>query len=113
MAVSFEGIGQLCLTLKTLGTVQPGDPCFITDNATVAACGEEESFFGIVDRVDEGLASVIVRGIVTIPYSGTAPNLGRDNLAPDGNGGLAQYSDASELTVISVDKVNQTVTILL
>lgn len=113
MAISMDGIGRVCVTMKCDTNMTAGAPCYIDSEYYVKACSEEDVFFGIVDKVDGGLASVVIRGVVTVPYSGNIPGYGPTPLAADGQGGIGQYDDAKEYPILAIDRINHTVTILL
>lgn len=86
---SFEGIGQWAATFACSG-VQAGQTVKISGGGSVASCAAGEDFCGVVLAVgrDGGACSVALGGLVTVPYSGTAPALGWSALAADGKGGV-------------------------
>ena len=114
MNLSFEGIGQWAATFAC-AEVSEGDAVKIGANGTVAACSAGEAFCGTVSSVSHGgdACSVVLGGMVTAVYSGTAPALGYGGLSADGQGGVkADASGRSHLTV-DVDTGAKTVTFVL
>ncbi len=113
MAISFEGLGQLCVTTNCSSTVTPGIPCRISTNKIAVACAEGEAFAGIVANVRESTAGVIVRGFVRASYSGSAPAIGYVGLMADGAGNVTYSADAHEYLVVEVNIANKTVVFLM
>ena len=125
---SFEGIGQWAATFACSG-VQAGQTVKISGGGAVASCAAGEDFCGVVLAVgrDGGACSVALGGLVTVPYSGTAPALGWSALAADGKGGVKTAgggtagSESSAQTaengrkylVADVDETGKTVTFVL
>lgn len=113
MFISFENVGQVCATFYCDGTVAVGAPCSMSRAGTVGACGDEENFVGVVAAVRDNCANVIVRGFVTVPYSGTTPGIGYCLLTGDGAGNIKVCVDGNSYFVATVDTANHTATILL
>lgn len=113
MAVSTEGIGQVRITVKCNPEMTAGVPCYVDGESFVDICADGSEFVGIVDHVEGSLASVIIRGVVTVSYSGTFPGYGLVSLAGDGLGGVKAYADGEKYTVLSADRTKQTINILL
>ena len=86
--------------------------CKITDNATAGPCVSGDGFHGFVTTVRGGYAGVVLHGMVTVPYSGTAPAVGKTALGADGKGGVTAGGPESRL-VVSVDETAKTVTMFL
>lgn len=113
MNYHYEQIGQVCATFATSGELAPGQVCAICENNTVELCGEECDFCGVVAQSHGDHVSVIVKGFVTVPYTGIAPSIGYEGLAGDGEGNVRACLDVNSYLVTNVDTVNKTVTILL
>jgi len=111
MNVSFEGIGYLSATFAA-ESGQAGQVCKVTADGTVAPCGENEAFCGVMEGIRGGITGVQLHGFATVSYTGSAPNLGYCNLAADGNGGVKAGS-GKEYLVVSVDEAAMTATIEL
>ena len=113
MAIFYESIGQECVTLQFTGELAAGEPCTISANDTVKAGADGEKFCGIAAGSRGGLASVIVKGFVTVPYTGTAPACGFARLAAAGSGKVKADNNGREYAVFAVNTTDKTVTFLL
>lgn len=113
MQVSFEEIGQMAATFQANSGLSLGQVCKLTENGTVGPCAAGDDFCGVVSVQRGGYAAAVVRGFVTLPYTGdTAPAVGWCTLAADGNGGVAvPESGGRSILVVCVE--NGTVTVLL
>ena len=79
MAISFEAIGERMVTFAAGTGLKEGKVCKMTANGTVGACGENDSFIGVVSSVRGGAANVVMGGYVEVSYAGTTtPALGYD-----------------------------------
>ncbi len=113
MAISYEGIGQTCVTLRKKNTVTNGCVCAMAENNCVGISEEDENIIGIAAAVKGDYVSLIVSGIVTVPYSGTAPGVGICPLAGDGSGNVKYSTEGINYRVLSIDTKNRTVTFIL
>ena len=107
--VGFDGIGSMVITVKDGGVVLSEPCCFVGGKAMVKA-EEAEAFQGICLWQRDGIAGVQVDGFVTLPYTGTAPAVGFDILAADGNGGVRTAASGKSRMIVDVDSVLKTVT---
>jgi len=75
----------------------------------VVPCSGGEDFCGTVCSVgrDGKVCSVVLGGLVRLPFSGTAPGLGWTALAADGQGGVTAGS-GREYLVVDVDEAGKT-----
>ena len=114
MRVSFEGIGQWSATFACTD-VQEGQVVKISGTGEVGKCADGEAFCGVVNTVGrDGEACGVVRvGMVTVPYTGSAPTLGWSGLAADGNGGVKADSAGAKVLVAAVDESAMNVTFVL
>lgn len=114
MKLSYEGIGQWAATFACAKAAE-GELVKISENGTVAACGDGEDFCGMVLSVSRGgdACSVALGGMVTAGYTGGAPALGWSGLAGDGTGGVKASEAGREYLVVDVDTAAQTVTFAL
>ena len=71
MSVAFGGFHNETATFKVTEEISKGTPVKISDNATVAACGEGDEFCGIITGGDNAYAAVQIYGEVTAKFSGT------------------------------------------
>lgn len=112
MSVSYDSIGQVCVTANLSQEIAAGSPVKFTDNAQVAPCADGDTVHGVLVSGRQGLGAVALRGFVTLPYSGTAPAVGMTALAAAGAGKVKAGGSVSYL-VTQVDTANTTVTFLL
>lgn len=112
MSVSFGGLLESTATFKTAASITAGKLVKMSANGTVAACSDGDKFCGYVVSGDGSYAAVQVRGIVTVPYTGTAPSVGFASLVSDGTGVKTSNSGREHL-VISVDSTGSKVTFLI
>lgn len=68
MAISFEAIGERMVTFAAGTGLKEGKVCKMTANGTVGACGENDSFIGVVSSVRGGAANVVMGGYVEVSY---------------------------------------------
>ena len=113
MKVSYEGIGQWAATF-TCADVAEGQVVKISGNGEVAPCADGDKFCGVVISVGrDGMAcAVAMGGMVTVPYTGSAPALGWTGLAGDGQGGV-KAAEGRDYLVADVDESGKTVTFKL
>ena len=111
--ITMEGIAQECATFQTANTLSPGIPCKLIAKMSVAPCHDGDEFIGVAARQEGTLCSVIFRGFVTLPYSGTTPSYGFTGLAADGAGGVKVSSTAVKRLVVAIDSSSKTLTLLL
>lgn len=111
MSVSFGGFHNETVTFKVNEEIKNGTPVKISENATVAACGDGEEFCGILVNGDNAYAAVQIYGEVTAKYSGAAPELGYSALVAGADG--VKAGGGNEYLVISVDEAAETVTFLM
>ncbi len=113
---SYNGIGEVAATFVDHG-VDVGCVVVISDNNTVEWAESGKVFHGYCLWQKNGVATIQVRGFVTLPYSGaTAPTVGYCELVTDDSGYVKAQSavegNVSRL-VVAVDTTEKTVTFLL
>jgi len=113
MKISYEGIGQWASTFAC-SNVAEGQVVKISGNGEVAPCADGDKFCGTVISVgrDKQACAVAMGGMVTVPYTGSAPALGWTGLAGDGNGGV-KAADGHDYMVVDVDESGMTITFAL
>lgn len=114
MAISFNGIGDITATFY--GNVEEGDIVRISSARTVSKAVQGGEFFGVCKSKSSDICAVMLRGFVTLGYSGTAPSIGNVKLASAGDNKVKVSStDDAEVNtlVVDVDTTEKTVTILL
>ena len=112
MSVSFEGVGQVCATFLGGGLTE-GHVVKMSAAGTVSACTDGDAFCGVTMCCKDDACTVLVRGFVTVKYTGTAPEVGLKALEADGKGGVKTAETGVSCLVADVDTIDKTVTILL
>ena len=107
--VGFDGIGSMVITVKDGGVV-PGQPCKCSGGKAMEKAAAGEAFQGVCLWQRNDIAGVQVDGFLTMPYTGTAPTVGFDILAADGNGGVQKSASGKSRMIVDVDSVLKTVT---
>ena len=103
---------EILATFHAEDGVNAKSVCKIIDNATVGPCSSGDGFDGVVTTVRGGYAGVVLHGMVTVPYSGVAPSVGKAALSADGKGGVTAGGSETCL-VVAVDETAKTVTMFL
>ena len=112
MAISYDSIGQLCVTCFSSGA-HLNEPCKICANNTVTACQDANEIEGLVVAAKGNLVTVVIKGFVTLPYIGSAPTVGYCPIAAAGSGKVKTLEGAREYVVFNVDTSKKTVTFCL
>ena len=115
MKISFDGIGQWAATFACSGDVAEDQVVKISGNGEVSACADGDGFCGMAAVVgsDSAACAVVLGGMVSVPYTGTAPALGWSGLAANGTGGVKADSAGHEYLVADVDESGMLVTFAL
>lgn len=113
MSISFDSIGQQCVTASADTSLVAGAVCKFSSNSAVSACADGNPIHGFVENIHGKNATVTVRGFVTAAYSGTAPNVGYCALAGAASNKVKALSGAKEYLVVHVNTAKNTVTFLL
>ena len=112
MNVSFNGFNEKALTFMCKEELTKLYPVKISDNKTVALCGEDEAFAGICIDSDSENASVQVSGYVKMKYSDTAPALGRNALVCAADGTVKENAGGTPCIVLAIDSTESAVEFL-
>lgn len=112
MNVCFEEIGHMSATFAA-SSGEGGQVCKVSANGTVAPCSDGDVFVGVLEGIRKGFAAVQMHGFVTLPYTGTAPTLGYNNLVANANGGVKVGENGRSCLVVSVDTAVKVATIEL
>ena len=113
MSISYEGIGQNCVTLKRKNAVEAGYVCKTYTSDIIDVCGSDDTMLGVVAAVRGEYATVIISGVVTVPYSGTTPTIGACALSGDGSGKVTCNPAGTKHRVLRVNAMDKTVTFIL
>ncbi|MDO4749598.1 MAG: hypothetical protein Q4A39_02020 [Eubacteriales bacterium] len=114
MNISFDSIGQTAVTFcnNSSAPAKAGDCVCMSANAEVSAAGANKRFFGVALSADDSFAVVQTAGVVSLPFSGTAPSVGWVKLAANGENGVVQdNTNGSEFLVLDVS--DSTITFVL
>ena len=113
MVISFNDIGQVCVSFAVDGNLQVGEPCKMSRSSTVIRGAEGDVFIGKVMAVRDNMATIAVKGCTALPYTGNLIPIGYTKLSCDGNGAVCTNAEGKEYLVIAVDPINHMVTVLL
>ena len=114
MKNSFEGIGQWAATFACGKDLVEGQVVKLSGGGTVGTCADGDDFCGVAVVVDDdGVCTVIMGGMVTVPCSGSVPALGWSGLSADGAGGVKSSSAGQKYRVVDVDATGKMVTFVL
>ncbi len=113
MKHSYEGIGQWAATFAC-SDVAEDQVVKISGSGEVAPCADGDKFCGVVISVarDGQACAVAMGGMVSVPYTGSAPALGWTGLAGNGSGGV-KAAAGHDYLVVGVDENGMTVTFAL
>ena len=117
MSISYEGIGAWCATFAADAGAEEGKVVKLAADGSVSKCGANDLICGVAAAMgrDGKACSVQLSGLVRVPYSGeTAPAVGWNLLAADGNGGVSVVtSGGHSYLAVEVDTTGKTMTIML
>lgn len=112
MKVSFEGIGEMVATFYN-NEATAGYPVLLSGNGEVSDCADGDAMLGVAMVGDGDYCGVMLKGCITLPYSGSAPALGWTALAANGAGGVKTADTGREYAVLAVDTAESTVCFIL
>ena len=117
MSISYEGIGAWCATFAAAAGAEEGKVVKLAADGSVSKCGANDLICGVVAAMgrDGKACRVQLGGLVRVPYSGeTAPAVGWNLLAADGNGGVSVVtSGGHSYLAVEIDTTGKTMTIML
>lgn len=97
MNISFEGIGEVIATFlaEEDSEVKPGDVVCLTGNDQVGLGEAGDIPCGVAATVSkDGCVGVQIGGLAEVSYSGSAPAVGWNMLAANGEGGVSVAAPA-------------------
>ncbi len=112
MSVSFGGFNENTATFKATEEIAKGKAVKMSESGTVAPCADGDIFCGIANECSGGYASVQLSGAVTAKFSGSAPEVGYENLVC-GSDGVKADGSGREYLVVAVDETASTVTFIM
>ncbi len=101
------------VTLYTEENIVPGMAVALKENCTGTAAASGEKFCGVCTGVRGRYITVALKGYAVLSYTGTAPTVGYNKLAGDGNGNAAVNENGRELLVTAVDTDDKKISIIL
>ena len=115
MDICFEGVGQVAATFELEDDpIQPGMAVTLTGNATVGLGDDGDLPCGVLlGGVRAGAAAVQIGGAVETGFSGTAPGVGWQELACDGQGGVKTAEGGLKCLVLAADEGEKSVVVKL
>ncbi|MCI1965730.1 MAG: hypothetical protein LKJ17_06325 [Oscillospiraceae bacterium] len=114
MNVSLNGFRESMVTFETETSLSAGTPVKLTANGVVGPCADGDVFCGVAANERGGFAAVQLGGYLRLPYDGTAPAVGFQNLCAAGNGKIkVTATGGRSLLVTDVDTAAQTCGIIL
>lgn len=113
MNLSYQDIGQVCAGFRADAGLSADKLCKVTGNGTVGSCAKNDVFCGVAMKVRNGMATVALRGFITVKYAGTAPTPGECKLAAASAFEVQVAETGRSCLVVSVDTANQEVTVLM
>ncbi len=113
MNVYLNGFDRKEVTFNAGEGAAEGKTVSFINKTTVGAAAADDNFCGVCALIRNGMASTVLRGYVTVAYSGTAPVLGYNRISADGAGGIRVSENGRHILVADVDTVNNTCGIVL
>ena len=110
--ISYEGIGEVAVTLGMLDSVEAGMPLTFLENDWVRPARDGEKFCGVAMKRGGIVNAAQVKGFVRVSYSGEL-SLGWNTLVANGQGGVRQSNDGLMILVAEVDDEDYTAVICL
>jgi len=113
--IFYDSIHETCITMPCKEDVKEGQLCAFDSNYGVRHADFGESPHGVVKYVRDGLATVQIHGLVTLPYAlGKTFSLGYTGLVTDNTFcGVQSDSEGTQFLVVKNDLANREVTIFL
>ena len=110
--ISYEGVGELVVSIGMTEEVKTGAVVRMLDNDLVCPCEDGELFCGVALKSDGICGSMQVKGFATVPYSENM-NVGWMNLVANGMGGVRVDEKGIPKLVVCKDEDAMTAVICL
>jgi hypothetical protein len=110
--ISYEGIGELVVSIGVTQEVKPGEVVRMLDNNLACHCEDGDMICGVARKVDMICGSMQVKGFVTVAYSEEL-DVGWMNLVADGMGGVRMDDNGMPMLVVHKDADAMTAVICL
>lgn len=111
--ISYEGVGEMVVSIGMTEEVTPGEVVRMLDNDLACPCADGELFCGVALKADKVCGSMQVKGFVTVPYSGESMAVGWMKLAANGMGGVRVNDNGIPMLVVCKDEDAMTAVICL
>ncbi len=113
MYPKLNGFNTKEVTLYTDSKIKVGSTVMLEANCKAVLPASDAKFCGVCTDARGNYITVALSGFVQLPYTGTAPTVGYNNLACDGNGNAKVSEKGREILVAEVDTTNKTISIIL
>ena len=110
--ISYEGVGELVVSIGVTEEVTPGEVVRMLDNDLVCHCEDGDLFCGVALKVDVTCGSMQVKGFATVTYSEDM-DVGWMNLVANGMGGVRVDDNGIPKLVVCKDEDAMTAVICL
>lgn len=111
MSLSFKGIGETVITFN--GYADVGDIVNIEGNSTVSKALADKDIIGVCVSTNNDIVGVLIKGVVTLKYTGNAPTLGYNSLVTAGSNSVKVSASGIKYLVLDLNTTTKDVTILL
>jgi hypothetical protein len=115
--VSTNGVmPENMVTLKHSGLTKAdeGKPVKIVANNTAALAVDGDLIFGVIQKVEATVVTVLVTGVITLPYTGTTPTVNSSKLVANATNGVkVDGTNGLSYKVLAVDTTNTKVNFIL
>lgn len=108
-----NGFERKEVTFNTSASVKEGETVNLMSKSTLGLAIADSNFCGVCSSIRGKSASLVLKGYVTVSYSGTAPSIGYNKLAADGLGGVQVSESGRHILVADIDKGTLTCGIIL
>ena len=114
MEICFEGIGQMVATFLTEDELTSGTAVTLKESGTVKSGTEGEPPCGVtVSTARGGAVAVQIGGVVKVSCSEGTPEVGWQELACDGKGGVKAGAGGMKYLVLEVSEDKKSVVVKL
>lgn len=112
--ICYNSIHETCISVPCKSKVQEGQLCKFDLSMGVYPAGVGETPDGLVKYVRNGMATVQIHGLVTVPYTCEDYAVGRWNLVANDTGFGVQLGDnAEKFLIVNSNHIDHTVTFML
>lgn len=119
-SVSFDGLKdvatfELASASSFVRGIDEGTVVKVSAARTAAKCADGDNFHGVIETIDydQLFGAVKLAGLVTVPYTGSDPAVGRTVLVANSTGGVKTAASGNRYLVVDVDTSAKTVTFML